>query len=286
MLQVSIILVNYNTKDLLANCLKSIYEQSFGIQFEIIVVDNASTDGSEEHIKILFPNVIWINSCTNLGFGRANNLGASKATGEYLFMLNSDTILKNNAIAMFLEYMQKYENQHLGIIGGYLRDSHGNINFSYGTFPSAAQEFRYIVNKIFGDKVSVATRSVDFVSGADMFMKRELFNLIGGFDPNIFMYYEETDLQYRLHDAGYVQKIIEGPDIIHFEGGSEIKNFTYNRFIMSQKSYNYYIKKHFYNLNYLFMRVTLILLRLSLFITTDWSFKEKVSAYKLTLLGK
>lgn len=286
MLQVSIIIVNYNTKNLLANCLRSVYEQTVGVGFEIIVVDNASTDGSKEHITTLFPNVIWIDSGANMGFGGANNMGANSAKGEYLFMLNSDTILKNNAIAIFLDYMQKYDDQHIGIIGGYLRDKDGNINFSYGRFPSAVQEFRYIFSKIHSFKVSVATRTVDFVSGADMFMKRELFNRIGGFDPNIFMYYEETDLQYRLHNAGYKQKVIEGPDIIHLEGGNAKKQFTYQRFVMSQKSYNYYIRKHFHNLRYVLTRMTLILVRLSLLITTDWSIRERISAYKLVLSGK
>ena len=97
-MDVSIIIVNYNTKDLLVNCLNSIYEKTKDVLFEIIIVDNASIDGSEEMIKNDFKEVVFIQSGDNIGFGRANNLGIKEAKGDCIFLLNSDTILLNNAI--------------------------------------------------------------------------------------------------------------------------------------------------------------------------------------------
>ena len=103
MIDVSIIIVNYNTKLLLADCLRTVHQMTRDIRYEVIVVDNASSDDSEAYIKSQFPEVVWINSGGNIGFGRANNLGASYATGKYLFLLNSDTLLRNNAVRMLYQ---------------------------------------------------------------------------------------------------------------------------------------------------------------------------------------
>lgn len=128
-MDVSIIIVNYNTRQLLANCLASIFKETRDVSYEVIVVDNASSDGSRDFICLLYPQVIWINSGENLGFGRANNLGVKNAKGEYLFFLNSDTILLNNAIKVFWEYVHMHANDRLGVIGGWLLDR------SVGTTP-------------------------------------------------------------------------------------------------------------------------------------------------------
>ncbi len=288
-IDVSIIIVNYNTKQLLANCIQSIYGQTDKIYYEVIVVDNASSDGSEEYIRLQFPNVIWINSRENIGFGRANNLGVSQATGKYLFLLNSDTILKNNAILMFYQYMESYAKiDKIGAIGCWLLDNGDNLNFSCGEFPTPRSEFSYIWKKIVKRKpMALATKDVDFITGADLFLPKDVFRKMGGFDSNIFMYYEETDLQYRMTKSNLKRRIIMGPQIVHLEGGSFIKKgLSFNRFMMSQTSFNYYIRKHYSGFAYYWFRVSLITIRLLLFITTDWSIKEKLKAYMLVLKGK
>ena len=104
-MDVSVIIVNYNTYRLLSECLETLYAQTIGIQFEVIVVDNASNDDSEKNITKLYPQVKWLNSGSNIGFGRANNLGYSYASGKYIFLLNSDTLLANNAIKAFYDYV-------------------------------------------------------------------------------------------------------------------------------------------------------------------------------------
>lgn len=287
-MEVSIIIVNFNTKRMLADCLSSVYDHTQEIEFEVIVVDNASTDGSEQCIYSLFPQVKWINSGGNIGFGKANNLGAKYASGKYLFLLNSDTILLNNAIKFFYDYAESHTSEKLGVLGCWLCDNEGKPNNSFGKFPTPNSEIKYLLGK-FGTKKMGQYREkidMDYIIGADMFIHRNLFEKFGGFDPNFFMYYEETDLQYRMAHEGYLHRIIDTPHIVHLEGGSfSNKGLAFNRFIMAQKSYNYYLRKHYKGIKYVVYKIILCLLRLTLFVTTKWNFVEKIAAYKVVLNG-
>lgn len=288
-MDVSIIIVNYNTKLLLADCLSTVFEKTKDVAFEVIVVDNASTDGSEEYIKKRFPNIKWINSGENLGFGNANNLGAKSALGKYLFFLNSDTQLLNNAICIFFDYAESHQREKIGALGSWLLDKSEKPNNSFGFFPCAINEINYLLGKykLPTSKNIIEEKDVDYITGADLFIPKQLFEELDGFDKNIFMYYEETDLQYRIAQLDLVRKVIPGPRIIHLEGGSSgDKGLSFRRFAMAQTSYNYYLKKNFYGLNYYFNRVMLCLIRLTLFITTRWTVSEKIKAYNLVLSGK
>lgn len=286
-MDVSIIIVNYNTRKLLLDCISSIYEQTANLSFEIIVIDNASIDRSEELICSRFPFVRWFNSAENLGFGRANNLGAKYANGEYLFFLNSDTLLLNNAILQLLSYMKTHNSDNIGALGTWLLDENSEPNNSFGFFPSIKNEMAYLLGKYHRPYNSELgkEKDVDFVTGADLFIAKHVFDDLGGFDSKIFMYYEETDLQYRLSKSGMIRRIIPGPKIIHLEGGSfNSKKLTVSRFIMAQSSYNYYLKKHFKGLYYYIYYVALCFIRLTIFVSTDWSFKNKIRAYRIVLL--
>lgn len=288
-MDVSIIIVNYNTKQLLADCLTTVFEKTKDVAYEVIVVDNASIDDSEEYIKERYPSVKWINSGENLGFGRANNLGAKYATGKYLFLLNSDTLLLNNAIRIFFDYAESHQYEGIGTLGSWLLDKDGKPNNSFGFFPCATNEIKYLLGKYQLPSLNDITeeKEVDYITGADLFIEKRLFEGLDGFDKNIFMYYEETDLQYRLALRSLSRKIIPGPRIIHLEGGSfENKGLSLKRFLMAQTSYNYYLRKNFHGLNYYFNRVMLCLIRLTLFITTKWTVSEKIKAYYLVLSGK
>ena len=281
-MDVSIVLVNYNTRKLLADCLESIYRFTSDVTFEVIVVDNASSDGSEEYICKRYPGVNWVNSGENLGFGRANNLGASRAKGKYLFFLNTDTLLLNNAVAEFLAYAQAYEAAGVGALGCWLLDTNRKPTASYGFFPNAKNEIKYLLGKYPLPTVQMASteRLVDYVTGADLFVNKELFGRMGGFDPHIFMYYEETDLQYRMALAGWKRMIIPSPQIVHLEGGSfKDKGLSFRRFLIAQHSYNYYLSKHFSGWQYVWNKGVLCVLRMTLFVTTNWSRGEKIKAY-------
>lgn len=288
-MDVSIIIVNYNTKQLLTDCLKTVYEKTQNVNFEVIVVDNASSDGSEEFICARYPLVRWINSGKNLGFGRANNLGARYAQGEYLFLLNSDTLLQNNAVGEFLNYAREHRLEPIGALGCWLSDREQKLNNSFGFFPCAKNEIAYLLGHYRQPTKEDTTteRNVDYITGADLFIEKRLFDELGGFDKNIFMYYEETDLQYRMAKRGLLRKIIPGPRIVHLEGGSfERKGLSFKRFMMAQTSYNYYMKKTFRGFNYCYNRLLLCFIRLTIFITTNWTFTEKLKAYNRVLSGK
>lgn len=252
-MQVSIIIVSYNTKDLTLNCIKSIYQHTKNIEFEIIVVDNASSDGSIQAIEEQFPQVILIEAGDNIGFGRANNLGAKSATGEFLFLLNSDTLLIENSLKKlmdcFLTYSQK---EKIGVLGAILIDENSNVINTAGHFPRVWKFIANYTGLLVGINFENSTyklisfqdsiTEVDMISGADMFLTRETFNIVKGFDEKFFLYYEETDLQKRLHLNGYKNFITNTTKIIHLEGGSSRMN-NWKRIII-QESQNYYFRKN------------------------------------------
>ncbi len=242
-MDVSIIIVNYNTKTLLRNCLVSIFDKTKDVKFEVIISDNGSNDGSVEMIKNEFPQVIIIDNKSNLGFGTANNCGLAIAKGKYIFYLNSDTILLNNAVKIFFDYWESSNNEQLGALGCNLIDTTGEYIHSYGKFPkyknlllllgmnfinATIRPFiRHIKKK--KKKTPKYIGDVEYITGADLFLKNDIN---AKFDEEFFMYYEETDLQYRLSEKNKIRKIIDGPQIIHFEGASSKKekergyNFT------------------------------------------------------------
>ena len=286
-MNVSILIVNYNTCELLADCLRTVYEKTAGITFEVIVVDNASNDCSEQYILSRFPNVRWIASKENLGFGKANNLGTKEAQGKYLFLLNSDTLLRNNAVKMFYDYAESIETEDI-VLGGWLLARNGEINHSFGKFPSVMSEIKYLYKKVYKalqesqNMDDPVEKDVDYIIGADLFMSRELYNRFGGFDPNIFMYYEETDLQLRMAKEGIRRRLIVGPEIVHLEGGSfEHSGLTYHRFMMAQTSYNYLIFKYHHGISYIWNKVMLGVIRLTVLFQSSWTIKERLNAYRL-----
>jgi len=246
-MDVSIIIVNYNTSLLLKNCINSIIHFTSDIMVEIIVVDNSSKDESCNMIKRLFPNVLLFESNTNLGFGRANNKGVELARGKYLLLLNSDTILFNNAIKNFFDFMEQDQRQEIGVCGGNLLKSDMSSNFSYSLYyPSLFSIFCYRSHMTFllnneSFNTSNKIKDVAIIIGADLFMRRELFNEINGFDPEFFMYVEDGDLLYRIKQKKY--RIVSNPNIviIHLQGASSNTIFKYK---MEIKSYMIYFKKN------------------------------------------
>lgn len=251
-LDVSIIIVNYNTKDLTRNCLKSIFEQTKNISFEVIVSDNGSNDGSIEMIKSEFPQVILIENNENLGFGAANNCGLKIAKGKYIFYLNSDTVLLNNAAKIFFEYWENSpEKEKIGALGGVLQDEKGNLIHSGGEFPKyksiCKERFselvhsytKYLLIKLHLDMIyqflrkeikneRIVSGVVDYVTGADLFMLNDRF---AKFDERFVLYYEETDLQKNLYNqTGKKSFLIDEPKIIHLLHKGRIEKIKFETF--------------------------------------------------------
>ena len=239
-MDVSIIIVNYNTKALTKQCLQSVYKKTHDIDYEIIVVDNASIDGSQEMLRSEFPNVKLIENTENLGFGRANNLGAKSAKGKYLFLLNSDTILLNNAVKILADFMDNHSK--CGICGGNLFDVDRNPTLSYRSLPSIWQELKILLNlPIEQYNKSYNPKTVGYITGADLMIRYDLFNQLNGFDVDFFMYYEETELTYRTKKMGYSTYSVPQAEIIHLEGQSEKSQKQI--FEMNCESKKLYLKK-------------------------------------------
>lgn len=244
---VSVIIVNYNTEALLADCLESVYEHTQGVDFEVIVVDNASVDGSRDLVRNSYPAVRLLENAENAGFGRANNRGAALARGRYVLFLNSDTRLLNDALKAFFDYCEAADGT-LGVVGCWLRGADGGFVNSYGVYPSYGSSIANrlelalgIPAKPAGARQAGSACRVACVTGADMFMRTDLFLEAGGFDEDFFMYYEETELQRRLSRAGYRHELIPAPQIVHLEEGSK-KSRMRSRVMMERSMYRYFYK--------------------------------------------
>lgn len=253
-MDVSVILVSYNTKNLTRDCLSSIYEKTTDIEFDVFVVDNNSHDGSPEMIEQEFPQVHLIKNPDNKGFGAANNIAIFQSNAKYVFCLNTDTLLIDNSIKNFYDFMENNEN--IGACGGVLYNNDNSPLVCGGHFPTIKEIlWKFGLNKVLKKqyrKIAMANNSdeadlietLDYVTGADIFIRKSVLQEIGGFDEDFFMYYEETELCKRIHDAGYKIKLLPQVKIIHLESksvkNSEWKNTQLykSRFIYYKKSYN------------------------------------------------
>lgn len=269
-MDVSIIIVNYNTKLMTDECINSILNCTKNNSLEIILVDNASTDGSKEFF-MRDHRINYIYSEVNLGFGKANNLGVSKAKGKYVFLLNSDTIILDDVIKKLFDFSENNADNNLGAVGTCLINENLEDTLSFGQFTSPKRIYTRLLEKVKLKKTSYRSKiyaelqkkgfsQVDFVSGADLFVLREIYNFVEGFDPDFFMYYDETDLQKRISKLGYQSFIIYCKDIIHLDGGSFQGELPFNRKMLMTNGLKLYIIKHFFGLNKFHMRVLSLLL--------------------------
>lgn len=294
-MDVSIIIVNYNTCVLTAQCIDSIFEKTKDISFEVILVDNASTDNSHEYFK-QDTRIRYIRSNVNIGFGKANNLGYKAATGKYIFLLNSDTILKNNAVKIFFNIAEKAQ-EFISCWGTLLLNSDNQHIHSFGKFPTISNDLyceciKVPLHKLFGLQLMnnrnenniKKLKIVDYITGADLFIKNSVIEEYGLFDPIYFMYYEETDLQKRYKENGYHSQLVLGPEIIHLEGGSQTKKRkNLKRSILILQSKLYYLKKWNNPYSYFCYRLFLLIIRIPFLIFSHHKLSEKKQYLKLLL---
>lgn len=228
-MDLSIIIVNYNTKDLLKQCLKSILENAPRQKFEIFVVDNASSDGSAEMVQEDFPGVHLFCNKENIGFARANNQTIEKSQGRYVLFLNSDTEVSLGVLDGMVEFLNSHPEA--GVVGCRLVDSNGKAEESCGFFPtiSAIVLTKLRRNMVLGSWFknlhasilhSSQTQEVDWVTGACLMVRRKIIERVGLLDEKMFMYFEDVDWCYRMKKAGW--KIYFAPEvrIIHKRGAS------------------------------------------------------------------
>lgn len=270
---VSIIIVNYNTTLLTHQCIKSVIEHTKDVSYELILVDNASPDRSIEALQYEFPEIKYIESPENVGFGRANNLGAKYAIGKYLFLLNSDTYLISDSISSFFAFMELPSNSNIWCVGGGLLDGAMKPNVSYGNFPSLKEVLfsffpKFLRGKYFIENISsgvILTQStpkiVDYLCGADMFIRRESLVKESLFDPDFFMYFEETELSLRMARLGKNSFILPNVKIVHLTGKSQASTeskLNLKKEIIYESSRILYFRKSFSVLHVVALKIMLV----------------------------
>lgn len=206
----SIIIVNWNTREQLADTLLSLSEKGEGLVSEVILLDCASGDGSANMVEKRFPHVRLIRSSTNLGFARGNNVAIRSAAGKIILLLNPDTIVHDNALEAMWGALEEFPK--LGIVGAQLLNRDGSRQLSYGPFPSLQSEIP-VLNRIDVMGLQSALRqrgiaenglvTVDWVSGACLMTRREIFEVVGLLDEAFWLYTEEADFCYRVQKAGW-----------------------------------------------------------------------------------
>jgi GT2 family glycosyltransferase len=246
---ISIIIVSFNTIDLLRDCLQSLAKEAGNVNYETIIIDNGSKDGSADMVECEFPEITLIRSEINLGFGAANNLGFAKARAEYVVLLNSDAFLKPQALEKSLAYMQA--DSTIGLGGARLVGAKEEWQPSARMFPSLLNEFittsglgdKYPKSRFFGrvDRTWADPNEaamVDWVPGAFSIIPRRVLEEVGYFNEDFFLYYEEVELCKRIKAAGY--NIWYWPDVIVTHLGGESAK-TLAQFNMSDTGKQIYL---------------------------------------------
>ena len=259
-MDISIIIVNYNTLELTKKSIDSVFEFSpKGLEIEIFVVDNASTDGSKDYFE-KDSRITYIYSEENLGFGKANNIGIERSDAKYIFLLNSDAYLVEDVLRPFYDFMENPKNKNVACCGANIIDGNGDNAVIGGNLPTVKETFarvgfavfflkyyyRYLASGIkhFPEKGDLY--EIGCVTGANMFLRKSVLKETGAFDPDFFLYYEETEMSFRFKKHGYKSYILANHTVVHLEGSSSKKpniNKVVERFF-SQGRYLYFEKSH------------------------------------------
>lgn len=282
---VSVIIVNYNCYNLTIQAVNSLIEKTKDVNYEIIIVDNNSTDNSVSELNnILDSNIRLIENHTNAGFGAANNIGIKASNGSYLFLLNPDTIFINNALDILYSFYKKNEKKlKLGVIGAQLYDANFNKNITYGIFPKLRS---LLIEKPAPSlETNVDYIKVDYINGADMFLKKTIVERCGCFDEDFFMYFEETELQKRISKYSLSQYVVPAAKIIHLDGGTfqKVKKRSSFRRYYYDVSKIKYAKKQFTEANYLIFRLLFLLFRLPSVLNYHYNIKDNYKHFLLLI---
>lgn len=269
MTDLSIIIVSYNTKDLTLDCINSVIKNTKSISYEIVVVDNGSSDGSVNEVKKSIKSIrstkgikgkIIINK-KNLGFGRANNIGIREACGKYVLLLNSDCLIHDNVLGEMVEFLSNHPE--IGVATCALMDKSGNLQGTGGYFPNLFRVFSWMtflddipildrlikpfhpmhgISPVYsGRNFYKKARQIDWITGAFMLIRKKVLDEVGGFDEDYFMYTEETDLCFRIKKNGWEIWYLPKWHITHLGGASSTHEFP---IISEYKGIKLFFKKH------------------------------------------
>ncbi len=245
-MKLSVVILNYNVRYFLELCLKSVEAALVGISAEIIVVDNASKDESCDMVESKFPKVKLIQNTDNFGFSKGNNQGVAVAKGEYICILNPDTVVAEDSFKILLNFAEDQPN--MGILGCKLIDGQGQfLPESKRHIPTPKVSVEKMLGRTDGyyvpELANDAIGTVDILVGAFMVLKKEVYDRVGGFDEDYFMYGDDIDLSYKILKLGYQNMYNGQTTVIHYKGESTLKDKVYaQRFYGAMQIF---YKKHF-----------------------------------------
>jgi len=255
-MDLSVIIVTWNSRNHLADCISSVVASCRELSHEILIVDNASGDGTGEWVRQAFPEVKLIQNSENVGFARACNQGLAQAHGRYFFLLNPDTQLQNRALAEMVAFMDDHKD--IGALGCVLKDRRGKIDYRGGRrFPTLWSEFcekttldRFLVRfpvysgYLLSDWNHATSREVETLSGACILTRREVVEQVGTLDERFFMYGEDVDWCYRIKQAGWHVFYFAEAEVVHI-GGQSSQLVSQRMGIEALQSMNYLFRKHY-----------------------------------------
>lgn len=257
----SVVIVNYNVKYYLEQCLESVRRASEGLQVEVFVVDNLSTDGSIAYLKERFPEVTFIENKENVGFARANNQAIRMSTGKYVLLLNPDTIVAEHTLGDFVHFMD--EHPEAGGAGAYMLRTDGTFALESrrglptpfvafckmsglaSFFPKSRVFGRYYMRYLDENEVG----EIEIISGAYMFLRREALDKVGLLDEDFFMYGEDIDLSYRILKGGYRNYFLP-TRMLHYKGESTEKS-SYRYVYTFYQAMRLFFRKHYAHYSFL-----------------------------------
>jgi len=253
--QLSIIIVNFETPEYTTDCIRSIFKNKPHLVFEVIVIDNGSKDQSLERLREELPQVVCIETGANLGFSQANNLGINNARGNFILLLNSDTKILDDSIDKMLEYL--LANPHVGAMGPRQLHGNGKLQLSWGSFPTLISEafrkllhYRLSINDLkirdYLEEKYAGSTDVDWVSGSCLMTRKDALQQAGLLDGRFFMYFEDIDLCRRMKDAGWRIHYNSDITIVHYGGISAKRNLM--RVLVEYRRSQIYFTRKYYGL--------------------------------------
>ncbi len=264
--KISISIVHHQGLKMLQDCLHSIFENTHGLDFEVIVVDNVSQDGAREMMERDFAQVRVIKNTERHGFGHNQNVGITACRGQYIFIYNDDTLVHGNALKSLSDFLD--QNPNVGLVGPRLLNADGSLQMSCYKFPSPLRciwenlllSAAFPNSHLFGDYrrwPHDTVRDVDFIIGAAMLVRKEVIEQVGLFDDRFFMYSEETDWQIRIRKAGWQIMLCPEAMITHL-GGQSSEGSADKQFCEFNTSAVRLIEKHYGLLGALIQRIAMI----------------------------